>query len=87
MQPRCYRLNSETLGIVPRNNTPTLVTIPEGSTVTIADAKAGSRMINVWWEGQTVAIFTQDLDERGILEPEAKPRAGLAPEKSQSKTA
>ena len=36
--------------------------------VTIADAIANSRMIDVFWDGIIVTMFTQDLDERGVLE-------------------
>jgi hypothetical protein len=68
MQRASYRLTVETLGIGRKNERPTLVTIPEGSTVAIADAKTGSRLIDVMWEGETIKIFAQDLDERGILE-------------------
>jgi hypothetical protein len=86
MQPSCYRLSSETLGIVRRNGHPTMATLPEGSRVGIADAKAGSCMIDVLWEGEVITMFTQDLDDRGIQEPVA----GLSQTghgKSQSRTA
>jgi PAS domain S-box-containing protein len=62
-----YRLSADILGIGSKNQRPIMVTIPEGSTVTLADAKTGSRMIDVLWEGETIKIFAQDLDERGIL--------------------
>ena len=86
MQPSCYRLRSETVGIRDRDGQPSMVTLPEGSVVTIKIAKVGSRMIDVVWEGAVISIFTQDLDDRGILEPiaglpqngHAKPRSDTA---------
>jgi hypothetical protein len=85
MQPSTYRLTSETLGIARKKDHPVLVTLREGSRVMISNAEAGSRMIDVVWEGKVITIFAQDLDERGILE--AKPLASEAPPKTQSKTA
>ncbi len=68
MQPSYYRLNSETFGIASWRGQETIVTLPEGTMVTVADAIANSRMIDVFWDGIIVTMFTQDLDERGVLE-------------------
>jgi hypothetical protein len=86
--PRFYRLSSETLGISDsgKEGHPTMVVIPEGARVAIREARVGSRMIDVVWEGRTVMIFTQDLDERGILE-ESAALGAHEQVKSQSKTA
>ena len=73
MQPASYRLSSDTLGISDKNHWSTLITIPKGASVRIVDAPVGSRLIDVLWEGEAVKIFTQDLDERGVLE---EPGAG-----------
>ena len=84
--PRSYRLRSETLGISDKERNPGMVMLPEGATVTIVDARVGSRMIDVLWDGKSVMIFAQDLDERGILE-ETKTATHEEQVKSQSKTA
>jgi hypothetical protein len=68
MQTIRYRLNCQTLGIDDGNHNPRVVMIPKGSRVTVAEAKLGSRLITVLWEGKPVMIFAQDLDERGIRE-------------------
>jgi hypothetical protein len=75
MQRKSYKLVAETLGISDNNQTLTLVSILEGSRVTVAEAEVGSRLIDVFWEGEMLRIFVQDLDERGILEHEAKASA------------
>ena len=71
MQRRSYKLVAEALGISDKHETPTIVTIPEGSRVTIAGSRNRSRLIEVLWEGETIMMFAQDLDEGGILEHEA----------------
>ncbi|HEY4362012.1 MAG TPA: hypothetical protein VGN17_13630 [Bryobacteraceae bacterium] len=72
MQQKSYRLNAETLGIKDKYLRPTIVMIPEGSTVQIIDARIASRLIDVLWDGVNVAIFAQDLVERGVLQDEAE---------------
>jgi hypothetical protein len=84
--PRCYRLSSETLGISDKEGHPSMVMLPEGATITILDARVGSRMIDVLWDGKSVMIFAQDLDERGIVE-EPETRIHHEQAKSQSRTA
>jgi hypothetical protein len=67
MPGRVYRIDAETVGIVSRNNVRVTVMIPEGARVIVENAEVGSRLIDVLWEGQTVMIFTEDLQERGTL--------------------
>jgi hypothetical protein len=68
MLPGRYLLNCETLGIDGGDQQRKMVMIPEGSRITVAEAKVGSRLITVLWEGRRVLIFAEDLDERGIRE-------------------
>ena len=68
MHDQLYRLNAEMLGIISTDWRRMTVRIPEGSTITVVDGHLdGSRMIDVLWEGDTVMIFVQDLQDRGTL--------------------
>ena len=63
-----FKLDKTTLAIGEMNGKRVAVTIPAGDTVKlIADpSAAGNEMVDVLWEGRTVAMYALDLKQRGI---------------------
>ena len=68
MHTRRFKLDKATLAIGDVNGEPVAVTIPAGDTVKlIADpSPENNKMVDVLWEGRTVAMFAEDLKLRGI---------------------
>ena len=63
-----FKLEKTTLAIGDLNGKPVAVTIPAGDIVKlIADPSAAGneKMVDVLWEGRTVAIYAIDLKQRG----------------------
>jgi hypothetical protein len=68
MHGTSYRLTAETVGIVSENQQRLTVLIPYGAVVTAINGLVNSsRMVDVMWDGKTIAIFTEDLRARGEL--------------------
>ena len=62
-----FKLEKETLAIGDANGKRVAVRIPAGETVElIADPSPEIKMIDVLWEGRTVAMYAIDLKQRGI---------------------
>ena len=60
------QLTASILGIDSVNGQRTAVMIPEGATVTVLPVlPAEARMVGVLWNGRTVAVFAEDLGQRG----------------------
>ena len=60
------QLTASVLGIDSVNGQRTAVMIPEGATVElVAASSADARMVDVLWNGRTLAVFAEDLFERG----------------------
>jgi hypothetical protein len=54
------------LGIDSVSGQRTAVMIPEGATVQVLHGSpADARMVDVLWQGRTLAVFAEDLFERG----------------------
>jgi len=64
------RLRASVLSIYSENGQRTAVMIPEGATVQIVSGpKREDRMIDVLWNGRTVAAFTEDIIQRSNVAP------------------
>jgi hypothetical protein len=62
-----FKLDKTTLAIGDLNGKPVAVSIPAGDIVKlIADRIAADNMVDVLWEGRTVAMYAEDLKLRGI---------------------
>ena len=62
-----FKLDKTTLAIGDVNGKRVAVTIPAGDIVElIADPDPGNKMVDVLWEGRTVAMYATDLKWRGI---------------------
>jgi hypothetical protein len=63
-----FKLEKRTLAIGDLNGKRVAVPIPAGDIVNlIADpSAAGNKMVDVLWEGRTVAMYAVDLKQRGI---------------------
>jgi hypothetical protein len=62
-----FKLDKTTLAIGDENGKPVAVTIPAGDIVKlIADQSPENKMVDVLWEGRTVAMYAVDLERRGI---------------------
>ena len=60
------RLTAGILGIYDGEGQRTAIMMPEGATVRVVSGQvADSRMVDVIWEGRTLAVFAEDLSERG----------------------
>ena len=63
-----YRLTVDTAVISTLNGKPRVVTIPAKSTITILDGPFnGARLVEIFWEGKTLMMFTADLKAHGEL--------------------
>ena len=61
------QLTASILGIDSVKGQRTAVMIPEGATVEVVHGSpAGARMVDVFWQGRSVAVFAEDLFERCI---------------------
>ena len=62
-----YRLDTPTLAILATPDGHGIpVTIPGGAVLTVVGLANYDRMIDVFWDGKIVMIFTQDLRTRGV---------------------
>jgi hypothetical protein len=62
----CFRLNTQTLGIESADGKRVAVTLPAGAEIKVISAPVGNdRMVDVLWSGKIVAMFAQDVQERG----------------------
>jgi hypothetical protein len=60
------QLTASILGIDSVKGHRTAVIIPEGATVELVHGPPGdARMVDVLWQGRTLAVFGEDLSERG----------------------
>ena len=67
MRGRRYRLNTPTLEIVKTDSQHSPVTVPNGAVVKVVDAPLdGNRLVDVYWNGRTVMMFTTDIRERSV---------------------
>ena len=68
MQTGRFKRDRTTLAIGDVNGKRVAVNIPAGDTVKlIADPTPGNnKMVDVFWEGRTVAMYAIDLKQRGI---------------------
>ena len=65
MADRSLRLSSGILGIQSTGGQRTAVMIPEGAIVQVVSGPlADTRMIDVLWEGRTLAVFAEDILQR-----------------------
>jgi hypothetical protein len=62
-----FKLDKTTLAIGDVNGKRVAVTIPAGDIVKlITNSNPGNKMVDVLWEGRTVAMYAIDLKLRGI---------------------
>jgi len=64
-----FKLDKTTLAIGDVNGKRVAVTIPAGDIVELIadpDPDSGNKMVDVLWEGRTVAMYATDLKWRGI---------------------
>jgi hypothetical protein len=62
-----FKLDKTTLAIGDVNGKRVAVTIPAGDTVKlIADQRPGDIMVDVLWDGRIVAMYAEDLKQRGV---------------------
>jgi hypothetical protein len=62
-----FKLEKETLAIGDEKGKRVAVTIPAGDIVKlIAEPSPGNKMVDVLWEGRSVAMYAIDLRLRGI---------------------
>jgi len=67
MTGKSFRLSSNILGIHSIDGQRTAVMIPEGGIVKVVSGPlADTRMVDVSWEGRTLAVFAEDISRRGI---------------------
>jgi hypothetical protein len=66
---RVYRLRTATLGILAEpDNQRIPITLPTDAVLRVVGPNGTSdRMIDVQWEGKTLAMFAVDLSERGEI--------------------
>ena len=61
-----YRLNTPTLAIDSSDDNKRVpLLIPAGAVVRLMGTLNGGRLVDVAWDGKTVAMFTLDLQHRG----------------------
>jgi hypothetical protein len=61
-----YRLTARTLGVVSREGRQITIDIPADAVVEIVDAGLDpASMVHVRWEDEIIAMFVQDIRERG----------------------
>lgn len=61
------RITRATIALDVISGKPRIVTIPMETILTVVPAfAAGSKMVNVLWEGRTVQMFAIDLAMRGV---------------------
>ena len=66
MADRSLRLSSSILGIQSTGGQRTAVMIPEGAIVQVVSGSiADTRMVDVLWEGHRLAVFAEDILQRG----------------------
>jgi hypothetical protein len=62
-----FKLEKSTLAMADVNGLRVAVRIPAGDIVKlIAEPSRGNKMVDVLWEGLTVAMYATDLKQRGI---------------------
>ena len=59
-----FRLDSAIVGIRADNDGSRLITIPSGSTVSLIDKTERNGLVDVSYEGMSVAVFLRDLRDR-----------------------
>jgi hypothetical protein len=58
-----------------RNGKLVLLTIPAGDIITVADA-SGDKMVTVLWEGRSLFMFADDLEQRATQVPQETAGSG-----------
>ena len=66
MKEKVVRLTAGILGIYDGGGQRTAIMMPEGATIRVVSGSvADNRMVDVIWEGRTMAVFAEDLFQRG----------------------
>ena len=63
---KSLRLTSSLLGIQSADGQRIAVMIPEGATIQVVSGPlADTRMVDILWEGRNLAVFAEDILQRG----------------------
>jgi|HubBroStandDraft_2_1064218.scaffolds.fasta_scaffold156976_1 hypothetical protein len=74
-----YRMRTATLGLACLANPRLISTIPKGAIVTVVGPfPDDDRMICVYWEQKTIAVFVVDLRDRSVAVGKSKAGSELA---------
>ena len=65
---RCFKLGNPTLALALIDGKRVAITVPAGSILMVESGPTSEtdRLVDVVWNGQTVAMFSYDLTMRGI---------------------